>query len=93
MILQRPSLLTSPSCLLARPSYREGPEIYSEVKVPFYDAILGASVKVPVVDGEVEIKVPPGTQPEQVRYIETRGESRGDSKCADILNKDFRSFD
>merc|ERR1712232_537119 len=44
---------------------REGPEIYSEATVSYVDAILGASVKVPVVDGDVTIKVPPGTQPEQ----------------------------
>lgn len=42
---------------------REGPEIYSEATVSYVDAILGASLKVPVVDGDVTIKVPPGTQP------------------------------
>ena len=48
---------------------REGPEIYSDAAVSYVDAILGASVKVPVVDGEVEIKIPPGTQPKQVMRI------------------------
>ena len=37
------------------------------------DAILGASLKVPVVDGEVTIKVPPGTQPEQVMRLKGNG--------------------
>ncbi|GMH89716.1 hypothetical protein TrST_g9844 [Triparma strigata] len=55
---------------------REGPEIYSEVAVSYVDAILGASVKVPVVDGEVEIKVPPGTQPDQVMRIKGKGAPR-----------------
>jgi len=55
---------------------REGPEIYSEVTVSYIDAILGASVKVPVVDGEVEIKVPPGTQPDQVMRIKGKGAPR-----------------
>ena len=55
---------------------REGPEIYSDVNVSYFDAILGASVKVPVVDGEVEIKVPPGTQPKQVMRIKGKGAPR-----------------
>lgn len=52
---------------------REGPEIYSEATVSYVDAILGASVKVPVVDGDVTIKVPPGTQPEQVMRLKGNG--------------------
>merc|ERR1712176_232678 len=35
---------------------REGPEIYSDATISYVDAILGASLKVPVVDGEVRIK-------------------------------------
>jgi molecular chaperone DnaJ len=40
------------------------------------DAILGASTKVAVVDGEVEIQVPPGTQPGQVMRIKGKGAPR-----------------
>lgn len=64
---------------------REGPEIYSDAAVSYVDAILGASIKCPVVDGEVTIKVPPGTQPGQVMRLKGNGaprlgnpESRGD---------------
>ena len=52
---------------------REGPEIYSDASISYVDAILGASLKVPVVDGEVTIKVPPGTQPEQVMRLKGNG--------------------
>lgn len=52
---------------------REGPEIYSDASVSYIDAILGTSLKVPVVDGEVTIKVPPGTQPEQVMRLKGNG--------------------
>lgn len=52
---------------------REGPEIYSDANISYMDAILGASLKVPVVDGEVTIKVPPGTQPEQVMRLKGNG--------------------
>merc|ERR1712129_650636 len=64
---------------------REGPEVYSEASVSYLDAILGASIKVPVVDGEVTIKVPTGTQPGQVMRLKGNGaprlgnpDSRGD---------------
>ena len=64
---------------------REGPEIYSDASVSYIDAILGASIKTPVVDGEVTIKVPPGTQPGQVMRLRGNGaprlgnpDSRGD---------------
>ena len=55
---------------------REGPEIYSEESVSYVDAILGASIKTPVVDGEVTIKVPPGTQPGQVMRLKGNGAPR-----------------
>jgi len=64
---------------------REGPEVYSDASVSYIDAILGASIKVPVVDGEVTIKVPSGTQPGQVMRLKGNGaprlgnpDSRGD---------------
>ena len=64
---------------------REGPEIYSDASVSYIDALLGADIKTPVVDGEVTIKVPPGTQPGQVMRLRGNGaprlgnaDSRGD---------------
>ena len=55
---------------------REGPEIYSDASISYVDAILGASVKTPVVDGEVTIKIPPGTQPGQVMRLKNNGAPR-----------------
>lgn len=55
---------------------REGPEIYSDASVSYIDAILGAEIKCPVVDGEVTIKVPPGTQPGQVMRLKNNGAPR-----------------
>jgi molecular chaperone DnaJ len=52
---------------------REGPEIYSDASISYIDAILGADIKTPVVDGEVTIKVPPGTQPGQVMRLRGNG--------------------
>jgi len=42
---------------------REGDDIYCEVPITITQAALGATVKVPTLDGEAAIKVPPGTQP------------------------------
>lgn len=55
---------------------REGPEIYSDASVSYLDAVLGADIKTPVVDGEVTIKVPPGTQPGQVMRLRGNGAPR-----------------
>lgn len=55
---------------------REGSEIYSDHSISYLDAILGASVKCPVVDGEVTIKIPPGTQPGQVMRLKGNGAPR-----------------
>ena len=52
---------------------REGPEIYSDAKVSYLDVLLGASIKCPIVDGDVTIKIPPGTQPGQVMRLKGNG--------------------
>ena len=64
---------------------RKGTEIYTDLKVPFVDAILGSEAKVGTIDGEVTIKVPAGSQPETVLRLKGQGapklgnaDSRGD---------------
>ncbi|KAJ1667963.1 mdj1 protein precursor [Coemansia sp. RSA 1646] len=41
---------------------RKGTDVYYDVEMPFTTAILGGSVRVPTVDGDVEVKIRPGTQ-------------------------------
>lgn len=41
---------------------REGNDVICEMPVSFTQAILGATIKVPTLEGEAELKVPPGTQ-------------------------------
>jgi len=41
---------------------REGRDIYLDAPVTIREAVLGARIKVPTVDGPATIKVPPGTQ-------------------------------
>ena len=52
---------------------REGTEIYSDIEVPYVDAILGAEAVVTTIDGEVTIKVPAGSQPETVLRLKGKG--------------------
>ena len=41
---------------------RKGDDLYTEVEVPFADAILGAEADVQTLKGKVLLKVPPGSQ-------------------------------
>lgn len=41
---------------------RKGPDLHSEVRVPYTDAILGGEVEVPTMNGRVALTIPPGTQ-------------------------------
>jgi len=52
---------------------RDSMDIYSDVKVSYLDAILGSTLRVPTVDGEVDLQVPSGTQPGTTMRIEGKG--------------------
>ena len=52
---------------------REGTTIHSDVDVSYVDAILGTTVLVDTVDGNVDLKVPPGTQPGTTLVMSKRG--------------------
>jgi molecular chaperone DnaJ len=45
---------------------REGAELISEVEVPMPIAVLGGVVKVPTIEGEIDLEVEAGTQPDHV---------------------------
>mmetsp|Transcript_98818 Transcript_98818/g.258138 ORF Transcript_98818/g.258138 Transcript_98818/m.258138 type:complete len:600 (+) Transcript_98818:67-1866(+) len=52
---------------------REGFDIYTESSVSAWDAMLGTQVVVKTIDGNAEIKIPGGTQPETRMRIRGRG--------------------
>jgi molecular chaperone DnaJ len=52
---------------------REGNDIFCTVDLTMTDAALGTSVKVPTLDGEVELELEPGTQPGTLRVLRGRG--------------------
>jgi len=52
---------------------REGLDIYTDLKVDFLGAIMGATVDVPTIDGPVNLKVAAGTQPDTLIRLKSRG--------------------
>ncbi len=63
---------------------REGDHLYSKVQIPYLQAILGAEVNVPLLDGKTQLQVPACTQPGQILTLKgqglpsLRGSRRGD---------------
>eukprot|EP01018_Ginkgo_biloba_P030481 Gb_00502 [translate_table: standard] len=52
---------------------RDRSNILITCKVSYIDAILGTTIKVPTVDGMVDLKIPPGTQPATTLVMSKRG--------------------
>lgn len=65
---------------------RVGADLWRRETVGVVDAVLGTKLKVPTLDGEVEVKLPAGTQPDEVLRLRGKGlpmygaEGRGDLK-------------
>ncbi len=60
--------------LRAHPQFkRQGSTILSVVKLSVVEAILGAEIEVPTLDGKVTMKVPAGTQPNTVFRLKGKG--------------------
>jgi molecular chaperone DnaJ len=52
---------------------RDGINILSELQVSYLQAILGCRIPVQTVDGDVELTIPAGTQPNTVLKLDDRG--------------------
>jgi curved DNA-binding protein len=52
---------------------RRGSDLYTDVEVDLYTAVLGGEVTVPTMSGNVVLKIPPGTQPGQSMRLSGRG--------------------
>jgi molecular chaperone DnaJ len=50
------------------------------VDVPLQKAILGGTLRIPTLDGDVDLKVSMGTQPDEVRILRQRGIKKLNSK-------------
>ncbi|ELU44500.1 CMGC/CK2 protein kinase [Rhizoctonia solani AG-1 IA] len=52
---------------------RQGVNIHHDARIPLHTALLGGKVRVPTLDGEVEVRVPGGTQQGQECVLKGRG--------------------
>ncbi|KAJ2780413.1 mdj1 protein precursor [Coemansia interrupta] len=52
---------------------RKGADTYYTAAIPFTTAILGGSLRVPTVDGDVEVRIKPGTQPGEELRLRGKG--------------------
>ena len=52
---------------------REGNDIYSQVDLTIVEAALGATMSVETLDGPVELELPAGVQPGEVRVLRGKG--------------------
>jgi molecular chaperone DnaJ len=68
---------------------RSGKDLTVRVPVTFAEAALGANVKVPTLDGQVTVKIPPGTPGGKVLRVRGQGvpgdESKTNGKGGDLL--------
>jgi molecular chaperone DnaJ len=65
---------------------RDGEDLYTEVLVTYAQLALGATVDVPMVEGSVNLEVPPGTQSGQVFNLRGRGLPRINSSSSGDLH-------
>ncbi|KAI0275112.1 DnaJ protein [Gloeopeniophorella convolvens] len=52
---------------------RQGRNIYHDARIPLHTALLGGRVRVPTLDGDVDVRVPGGTQQGQEMVLKHRG--------------------
>ena len=52
---------------------RKGDDLYTDVPLDLYTAVLGGEATVPTPAGNVKLTIPAGTQPEQVFRLSGRG--------------------
>ena len=55
---------------------RQGDDLRSSATVDVFTAVLGGEAEVETLDGRITLKIPPGTQPEQVFRLAGRGMPR-----------------
>ncbi|TPX30949.1 hypothetical protein SmJEL517_g05621 [Synchytrium microbalum] len=52
---------------------RDGSDILTTVNIPLSVALLGGKVTVPTIDGDIEMNLPPGLQPDEKKVLTKKG--------------------
>jgi len=64
---------------------REGLDLVTDVTVTFPEAVLGAEVNVPLLDGSATLRIPPGTASGRRLRLRERGITASDGRKGDLL--------
>jgi DnaJ-class molecular chaperone len=64
---------------------RDGLNLKCTVPITIAEAVLGGQIRVPTLDGEATIKIPPGTQGGQTLRLRGRGVRRDEKNKGDLL--------
>ncbi len=64
---------------------REGDHLFIEVPVAVHEAVLGARIEVPTLDGGVRVRIPPGTQAGQRFRVSGRGAPTPNGARGDLI--------
>jgi curved DNA-binding protein len=71
--------------LAAHPDFRpRGADLYHDLDLAPWEAVLGCTVEVPTLDGKVTVRIPPGTNNGQQLRVRGRGLLRGQSERGDL---------
>ncbi|KAH9937424.1 uncharacterized protein B0H18DRAFT_867077 [Fomitopsis serialis] len=54
---------------------RQGADLHHEARIPLHTALLGGRVRVPTLDGDVDVRIPSGTQYGEEMVLKGRGVS------------------
>ncbi|KAJ7071516.1 DnaJ protein [Mycena amicta] len=52
---------------------RQGNNLYHKTRIPMHTALLGGKVRVPTLDGDVDVRLPGGTQQDEEMVLKGRG--------------------
>lgn len=69
-------LLVRVNVAVSKTFRRKGNNIYHEARIPMHTALLGGRVRVPTLDGDVDVRVPGGTQQGEEMVLKDRGVPR-----------------
>ena len=64
---------------------REGDHLFLTVPVAVHEAVLGARIEVPTLDGPVKVALPPGTQSGQQFRVSGRGAPAASGARGDLI--------
>jgi curved DNA-binding protein len=71
--------------LAPHPDFRvEGSDLIFELETPLWDAVLGATISIPTMEGTVRLKIPAGSQPGQRFRLKERGMPKSEGGRGDL---------